>query len=444
MARILFGSNPLSGHVRPGLPIAAELVARGHEVVWYTGARFRDAVERTGARHVAFVDPADYDEADLPATFPDRESAKPGLPQLKYDIRHVFLDQVAAQVRELHALADAEPFDAVVVESTFVAGAWFAEQRGLDVAVYGITPLPGRSRDTAPTGLGLTPLPGTVGRLRNWALHTLLEKVVFAAEQRRAQSVRAELGLPPSRSFLFDAATDQATVFLQGSVPDFEYPRSDLPENVRFVGLLAPPSPATAELPAWWDDLDGDRPVVLVTQGTVKVDPEALLHPALDALADEDVLVVATTGGLDPAPILARHDATNVRLERFIPFADLLPHVDVMVTNGGYGGTQQALAHGIPVVVAGVTEGKNEVAARVRWSGAGIDLRADTATAEQVRRSVRTVLRDPSYRRHAQRLAASYAAHDGARTAATLVEELLHLAPAGAPVAGARDRIAVR
>jgi MGT family glycosyltransferase len=267
-------------------------------------------------------------------------------------------------------------------------------------------------------------------------LHTLVETVVFGAEQRHGQRIRAALGLPPSRSFLFDATTDGASVVMQGSIPDFEYPRSDLPENVRFVGTLVPGSPAGAALPDWWDDLDGDRPVVLVTQGTVKVDPEHLLHPAIEALAGEDVLVVATTGGLDPAPILARHAADNVRLERFIPFPDLLPHVDVMVTNGGYGGTQQALMHGIPVVAAGVTEGKNEVAARVRWSGAGIDLRTDAATPDEVLAAVRTVLREPSYRANAQRLAAQYAAYDGPRTAATLVEGLLERTPAQVQPAG--------
>jgi UDP:flavonoid glycosyltransferase YjiC (YdhE family) len=52
MARILFTANPASGHIRPGLPIARELVARGHEVAWYTSERFADLVERTGARHV--------------------------------------------------------------------------------------------------------------------------------------------------------------------------------------------------------------------------------------------------------------------------------------------------------------------------------------------------------------------------------------------------------
>jgi UDP:flavonoid glycosyltransferase YjiC (YdhE family) len=65
----------------------------------------------------------------------------------------------------------------------------------------------------------------------------------------------------------------------------------------------------------------------------------------------------------------------NVRAEPRIPFDRLLPHVDVVVSNGGYGGTQMALAHGIPLVIAGATEEKMEVAARVERTGTGINLR---------------------------------------------------------------------
>ena len=99
----------------------------------------------------------------------------------------------------------------------------------------------------------------------------------------------------------------------------------------------------------------------------------------------------------------------NVRLERFIPHDVLLPHVDVMVTNGGYGGVQQALAHGVPLVVAGDSEEKPEVAARVRWSGAGIDLRTGRPSPDQVAEAVRRVLTEPTFRARARALQAEIA-----------------------------------
>jgi MGT family glycosyltransferase len=423
MARILFASHPGSGHVRPGLPIARELVERGHEVVWYTSDRFARIIERTGARHVGFTAGLDYDEADLDATFPERSSVKAGIPQLKFDIRSLFIDTIPGQLADLRALADAEPFDAVVVESICLTGAFLAEERGLPWAVYGIVPLTARSVDCAPTGLGLTPMRGPLNRVRNTALNTFVEKVAFAGEQKRFAEVRAEVGLPTTSTFFLSYPQEHAPVFIQGTIPELEYPRRDLPANVRFVGAFQPEAAGARDLPSWWDDLRGDRPVVLVTQGTVKVDPSFLLEPAIEALADTDMLVVGTTGGADPSTIRG-HDAANVRLEPFIPFADLLPHVDVVVTNGGYGGTQQALMHGIPAVLAGVTEGKLEVAARVAWAGAGINLRTETPTSSQIDEAVRTVLSEGSYRHRAEALAARYAEYDAPAAAAALVEAL--------------------
>ena len=77
------------------------------------------------------------------------------------------------------------------------------------------------------------------------------------------------------------------------------------------------------------------KPVVHVTQGTVATSPEQLIVPTLQALAGEDVLVVATTGRA-PVRELYGH-APNARIERFIPYAHFMPHVDVMITNAGYG-----------------------------------------------------------------------------------------------------------
>ena len=52
MARFLITTMPFVGHVNPGLPVASRLIERGHEVRWYTGRRFRERVEATGARVV--------------------------------------------------------------------------------------------------------------------------------------------------------------------------------------------------------------------------------------------------------------------------------------------------------------------------------------------------------------------------------------------------------
>jgi UDP:flavonoid glycosyltransferase YjiC (YdhE family) len=106
-----------------------------------------------------------------------------------------------------------------------------------------------------------------------------------------------------------------------------------------------------------------------VTQGTLaNRDFSELIEPALEALADLDVLVVAALGrDAQLASVPA-----NARVAEFIPFARLLPHTSVLVSNGGYGTVQQALRHSVPMVLAGVTEDKIEVTARTAWTGAAV------------------------------------------------------------------------
>lgn len=159
-----------------------------------------------------------------------------------------------------------------------------------------------------------------------------------------------------------------------------------------------------------------------VTQGTVaNLDWSDLVGPALAGLADQEVLVVVSTGNR-PVSTLPQPLPANVRVAGFLPYDRLLPLTDVMVTNGGFGGVQHALANGVPLVVAGRSEDKVEVTARVGWTGAGISLRTEKPTAAAVGRAVRAVLDDPSYRKVAQGLATEIAAAPGLAGLADLIE----------------------
>jgi len=110
--------------------------------------------------------------------------------------------------------------------------------------------------------------------------------------------------------------------------------------------------------------------------------------------------VIVTAGGrpIDtiPGPI-----PSNARLASYLPFEWMLPKVDVLVTNGGYGSVNQAMSFGIPLVTAGLTEDKADVNARVAWSGVGIDLATNEPTPQPLRDAIRTVLDKPNYRSRA-------------------------------------------
>lgn len=412
MSTYLLCANPVQGHVAPIIAIARDLVARGHDVTVLTGSRFREAVEAAGAAHRALGGIADYDDRVMQDHLPDRDKYR-GIAKLQYDIQTIFIKTVPDQTRAVEAaIAELAP-DAILVDAAF-AGAIPILLDGPAsrpaVLAAGVIPLSQSSVDAAPYGLGLAPKPGALGRLRNRVLNLLVQKVLFRQTQRLANETMVALGRPKLGRFILDQSTlfDR---FLQLSPAEFEYPRSDLSSNLRFVGTVLPPAPVAGPLPEWWSELDGERPVVHVTQGTIdNKDFDRLVRPTLDALADRDVLVVVATGGR-PVEELGELPA-NARAAEFLPYDLLLPKTDVFVTNAGFGGTQYALSHGVPLVAAGDTEDKPEVSMRAEWSGVGVNLKTGTPTAAAIGAGVDRVLADRGYRDRARALAARIREYD--------------------------------
>lgn len=413
MSSYLITCTPAHGHVMPLLQIARHLIARGDDVRFLTSARYADRVHAAGAQFLPLPAEADIDLDDADGAFPERRGLT-GPAAIRFDITNLFIRPGAAQLAAVRTQLAAGRIDAVLTEPLFIGAALLSrlprEERPPVIAL-GIFPLGAKSRDTAPFGLGVTPRPGALGRLRNAVLTVIAERGIFGAVQREADALcRREVGAPLG-GFVLDW-TAHADALVQFAVPGFEYPRSDLRANVRFAGVLPVPA-ATVALPDWWSDLDGSRPVVHVTQGTVaNSDFGQLVLPAMEGLAASDALVVVSTGGR-PRTALPAALPANVRVAEYLPYDRLLPLADVVVTNGGYGGVQQALGHGVPLVVAGQTEDKVEVCARVGWSGAGINLRTSRPTAAQVARAVARVRSDTSFRTRARELAAEFGAVSG-------------------------------
>lgn len=439
MRSYLLGCTPAHGHVMPLLVIARHLIGRGHRVRFLTGAKYRDRVVETGAEFLPIPPESDLDLDRAGELFPERAGLK-GLAGIRFDLRNLFLAPARGQYAALlNALSEA-PADAIL--DGMYLGATFLTQRPRSerpaIVSLGIFPLGGSSPDLAPFGTGLPPLPGPVGRLRNRLLRAMTEKVILGPVLGELDDMSTELTGRPLDGSLFDR-TPFVDALVQFTVPSFEYPRSDLPATVRFAGPLPTAPVPAAEVPVWWGDLDDARPVVHVTQGTVaNQDFSVLVRPTIDALADRDVLVVVSTGGRPKDAVGPVPD--NVRVESYLPYDRLLAKVDVIVSNGGYGGVQQSLAHGIPLVVAGQTEDKIEVTARVGWSGAGINLRTNAPTAAKLARAVDRVLREDSYRAAAERIGADMRATDAL---ATLDEVLDAVAPsAGSDSTRTTDSVA--
>jgi MGT family glycosyltransferase len=161
---------------------------------------------------------------------------------------------------------------------------------------------------------------------------------------------------------------------------------------------------------------------VLVGLSSTYQDQHAMLRTAVGALGSLPVRGLVTTGpAVDPAGVPA---APNVRVVEAAPHAEVLRHAAAVVTHGGHGTVIKALAAGVPLVVVPMGRDQLDVAARVAASGAGIRLKPSVKPAK-LAAAIAEVLRDPSYRDAAGRLAEAIAAETADDRAVAELEALV-------------------
>ncbi len=105
-----------------------------------------------------------------------------------------------------------------------------------------------------------------------------------------------------------------------------------------------------------------------------------------------DANIVVTVGReIDPAEL--GKQPTNVRIDRFVPRQDLLPHCDVVVSHAGSGSVIGALAFGVPLVLLPMGAGQPLNSDRCQSLGVARVLDPLTVTSSDIRSGVAEVLR---------------------------------------------------
>ncbi|WP_460971042.1 glycosyltransferase [Spirosoma migulaei] len=428
--RILFASMPLEGHFNPLTGLAVHLQRLGYDVRWYTGPSYADKVHRLGLPFYPYQQAIELNQDNFDEIIPERKQIKGAIAKLRFDINHAFLLRVPEFVADLTSIHQEWPFELLVCDVAFTGAPFIRQLLNVPVAAVGVVPLIETSRDLPPSGMGLTPMRGVLGRPIQALLRYLITHHLLKTCTDQYNQLLQAYGLPKTAKFLFDAMIQHCDVLLQSGAPGFEYPRSDMSETIRFVG---PMLPYTNGVKRPFADVTKARMyerVVLVTQGTVERDATKLIVPTLDAFKnDSRTLVIVTTGGSQTAELRERYPQENVIIEDFIDFNSVMPYTDVYVTNAGYGGVMLSLQHGLPMVAAGVHEGKNEIAARVGYVNVGVNLKTERPTARQIQTAVEEVLTNRDYKRNAQRLRAEFKQYNPNALCTKYITDLLEKQP---------------
>lgn len=328
MSRIAAVVGPDPGHALPVLGVAAELVARGHDVTVWTSADHRELAGHHGVRW-----------GQLPKIAPTPGDA---------DVGHRMWARAAPMALDLAPSLRA--VDLVLADTLTTGGALVAGL--LDVPFVEVIPhhLPDPSHDLPAVGLGRAPARTRLG-------HRMQQQVVrqqrasMAVGGRQAAAVASQVGLP---------AWPRPAARLLQTLPGLETPRSDWPADAHVVGPLAL-DPALPPL----EPPDGDQPLVVVTDSTASgLGDRRLSDVALRGLTGLDLRVVVTTGAHP-----ARRDGTLVVGRG--PHAPLLAQADLLVSPGGGGVLTKGAAAGVRHVVVPLAGDQREAAARVRAAGVG-------------------------------------------------------------------------
>jgi MGT family glycosyltransferase len=426
--KILFASIPADGHFSPMTGIAMELKNQGHDVRWYTSRMFKEKLEKLGIGQYLFKKALEVNQFTVNEVFPERKKLKAGIQQLKFDLKHFFIDRSPEYFEDIKEIKQNFPFDVFVCDAAFTAGKLVKEKLKVPSVAVGIIPVMSTSRDLPPYGLGLRPDNSFIGRIKQKILRFIARNFLFKESSVEYNKILSHYELPPENVVIFDIPALRSDVFLQSGTPGFEYERTDMPEKLRFVGPLHGfTKEEKKEFNYTWEEkLSKYERTILITQGTFESDYSKLIIPALEALKNDYYLLLVATGYHGTEELRKQYRQDNIVIEDFIDFDLIMPQTDIFITNGGYGGTLLAIEHGLPIVAAGVNEGKNEICARIDYFKLGIDLRTEKPTAKEIKMAVAKILSDPEYINNVERLRDEFNRYDSSKLAAKYILDVAH------------------
>ena len=182
-----------------------------------------------------------------------------------------------------------------------------------------------------------------------------------------------------------------------------DYPRVEAPHYRYISGIhLRPANPLPPELLTYADS--ADKGLVVVTLGSgISCLPAALLRGILASCKNV------------PLKFIARHACPiqgdihpNLKAFSWLPQNDLLGHKNtkLFITHGGSNGLQEAIYHGIPVIVIPVMFDQRYNAKLAINRGYGLTLDKSTMTEITVRDAITTVWMNDSYTKNIQQCSA--------------------------------------
>lgn len=389
MSRIVFFCIPAHGHTNPTLNVVRELIARGHEVWYYSYELMRTKIEATGAHFIS------CDGYDTQQHMNPKDAARVGKDlafstRLLVDTTLALDEAVCSHMRELRP-------DCIVADSMAVWGKAAALKLG--IPFVSSTTTFAFNRHSA--------------RIMKQSFAQIIN-MVLSMPKIRKDIRRLQAAGYPVNSVLDLIQSDAETHTIVYTSPEFQ-PCADTfsPAHYAFVG----PSirPAESKIEKKRDKL------VYISMGTVNNDLLTLYKNCISALAGSGHQVILSVGDLVDRQSFGDLPE-SIEIHSHVDQIAVLEQADVFLSHCGMNSANESLYFGVPMVLLPQTAEQGGVAARIAQLGAGISL--EKTTPASIAAAVTEVLTNASYRKNAAAIRRSFLNCPGASGAADKILSL--------------------
>ena len=388
MSKIVFFCIPAHGHTNPTLGVVRELVARGHQVWYYSYNTMREKIESAGATFVS------CDDYDMEQKLTPKDSVRVGKDlafstKILVDTTLALDDKVCADMEQLKP-------DCIVADSMAVWGKAVAMKLGIPFVSSTTTfAFNQHSAKIMKQGIGE------------------LFKMVFSMPKITKQIKRLQNKGYPVKNILDIIQNDDSTHTIVYTSPEFQPCSETFSDKYAFVG----PSirPATSKIEKKRDKL------IYISMGTVNNNMMALYKRCLAALADTDYQVIMSVGNLvsiEEFGVLPE----NISVFTHVDQIAVLQQADAFVSHCGMNSVSESLYFGVPLVMLPQTSEQGGVAERVFQLGAGIKL--DKSDADSILGAIHKIFADSSYAQNAAVISEGFKHCSGAKGAADKIMQV--------------------
>ena len=382
MSKIVFFCIPAHGHTNPTLGVVRELIARGHEVLYYSYNLFKEKIEETGAKFVScddfdaeqHIDPKDAKRVGSDLAFSTK---------LLVDTTLALDDMVCAEMERLQP-------DCIVADSMAVWGKAVALKLGI--------PFVSSTTTFAFNKHSAQIMKQSLGQLFG---------MIFSMPKINKDIKRLQDKGYPVKSVLDIIQNDENTHTVVYTSSQFQPCADTFNDKYAFVG----PSirPVTEEIEKTKDKL------VYISMGTVVNDMVSLYRNCIKAFADTDYQVIMSVGDLVDVKELG-DIPDNISVYSHVDQIAVLAKADAFLSHCGMNSVNESLYYGVPLVMYPQTSEQGGVANRVTQVGAGIML--EKTSPEAISQAVESVLSDNAYRDGALAISKGFKECSGAKGAA--------------------------